>query len=70
MKERNGEKVGGGFFVFRRGKKTNRISAKNTLPFEHPTFEAAKTEAERLTSLHQRERFAVFQQIHVTEPEQ
>lgn len=47
-KERTGEKIGGGYFVFRRGDDTKRIRP-NSWPFEHPTEEAAVTEAERLS---------------------
>lgn len=62
--QRDGEMIGGGFFVFRRGKTTGRISrgALNTLPFEHPTLDAATAEADRLAGLYPGETFAVFQQ--------
>lgn len=70
MKERTkfGEKIGGGFFVFRRGKRTGRISAGNSLPLEHASLGAAVAEADRLTDIKPGERFAVFQQVHETEP--
>jgi hypothetical protein len=62
-KERKGEKIGGGWFVFRRGKKTGRIACKrNALPFEHPTFYAATMEAERLASVYKGERFVVLRE--------
>ncbi len=60
-KERKGEKVGGGFFVFRRGKKTGRIGCKrDALPFEHPTLAAAEAEAVRLANLYKGETFVII----------
>jgi hypothetical protein len=64
MKPRPGEKVGGGFFVFRRGKKTGRVSVRpGTLPFEHADFYAAKAEAQRLAKKHPGEKFVVVAQV-------
>lgn len=61
MKPRKHEQIGGGFFVFRRGKKTGRISVRTTvLPFEHPSYEAAEAEALRLADIHRGETFQVF----------
>lgn len=58
---RPGEVIGGGFFVFRRGKRTGRVGCRpNALPFEHPTYESAKKEADRLSSLCPGETFVVF----------
>lgn len=42
------EEIGGGHFVFKRGRKTGRIENRG-IPFEHPTLEAAINEAARLT---------------------
>jgi hypothetical protein len=47
---RDGESIGGGYFVFRRGDSTGRIRPGET-PFEHPSLEAATTEAARLAVL-------------------
>lgn len=58
-KEREGEKIGGGFFVFRRGRKSGRIRAPEW-PFEHPTFEAAFAEMERLKEQYPTSKFAVM----------
>lgn len=61
---RPGEKIGGGFFVFRRGKKTGRVGVRPaTTPFEHPDFYAAKAEANRLAKKHRGERFVVVAQV-------
>jgi hypothetical protein len=46
---RKGEKIGGGFFVFRRGKKTGRVGVTSSLPYEHPSLSSAVAEAERLS---------------------
>jgi hypothetical protein len=54
-----GEKIGGGFFVFRRNKESGRIQPGN-LPFEHPTAAAALEEAKRLAAKHPGETFQVF----------
>jgi hypothetical protein len=50
---RRNEKVGGGHFVFKRGRTTGRIKigAIGSLPFEHPDYASAHTEARRLHDL-------------------
>ncbi len=50
-KPRNGEEVGGGHFVFRRGDSTGRIRPC-MWPFEHPSYDSALVEAARLHSEH------------------
>lgn len=55
-----GEVVGGGYFVFRRGKQTGRIASGNNLPFEHPNEGAARDEAYRLAEKHLGEQFVVL----------
>jgi len=60
--ERAGEKIGGGFFVFRRGKKSGRVRAPEW-PFEHPTLEAAETERNRLCDKFPGEWFVVFRGV-------
>lgn len=55
-----GEVVGGGYFVFRRGKKTGRIASANLLPFEHATEGAARGEAYRLAEANLGEQFVVL----------
>jgi hypothetical protein len=57
---RRGEKIGGDWFVFRRGKRTGRIGIATQFPFEHPTREAALTEARRLADLTPGETYQVF----------
>lgn len=54
--QRHNEKVGGGYFVFRRGTTTGRIKTGHIkhgkIPFEHPSLESAVTEAARLADLY------------------
>lgn len=58
---RKNEVIGGGFFVFRRGKHTGRVSVATTLPYEHGSFEQALAEATRLAKLCPGETYEVFQ---------
>jgi hypothetical protein len=66
-----GEVVGGGFFVFRRGKRSKRLRFKQDaingvavfLPFEHPDMDAALREAARLAHRNPGENYFVFQQV-------
>lgn len=48
---RQSEEIGGGHFVFKRGRRTGRIENRG-IPFEHMTVEAALDEAARLTVEH------------------
>lgn len=57
---RKNEIIGGGFFVFRRGKKTGRIG-RTKFPYEHGSFASAMAEATRLAALCPGEKFEVFQ---------
>ncbi len=59
---RSGEKIGAGFFVFRRGDSTNRIRPSQ-LPFEHPSKEAALAEAVRLAGVRPGYSFDVFERV-------
>lgn len=59
--QRNGELIGGGHFVFRRGDDTKRIRPCEW-PFEHPDFESAMSEASRLAATYGGE-FEVFARI-------
>lgn len=68
-RKKTGEVIGGGYFVYRRGKKTNRISIASKLPFEHPSFEAAVREADRLHSLMPNEKFAVIGEMYRIGPD-
>jgi hypothetical protein len=58
---RKNEVIGGGFFVFRRGKHTGRVSVATTLPYEHGSFGQALAEATRLATLCPGETYEVFQ---------
>ena len=59
-----GEVVGGGYIVFRRGKKTGRVGIKkNSICFEWPSYQTARAEANRLEQLNPGERFVVFRQV-------
>ncbi len=61
--ERPNEKIGGGFLVFRRGKKTGRVGVRyDTMPFEHPDRAAAEKEVRRLMEQHPGERFTIWQE--------
>lgn len=46
-KARNGEKIGGGFFIFRRHRKSGRIHP-SPWPFEHADAESAVAQAKKL----------------------
>lgn len=65
MKERTdkGEKIGGGFFVHRRGRRSNRIHAA-PLPFEHATLMKAINECERLAALNPGAHYVVVAQCY------
>ena len=64
-----GEVIGGGHFVFRRGKKWNRVrfvlpKGGQIVPFEHATLESALAECERLSKLNPGQKFGIFSQVH------
>ncbi len=65
-KPRNGEEVGGGHFVFRRGDSTGRIRPC-MWPFEHPSYDSALVEAARLHKEHGGT-FEVFVRVGRVEP--
>lgn len=61
------EVIGGGHFVFKRGKRTGRIETgagrfSGGIPFEHGTLESALNEAARLTIEHGGQ-FDVFSRV-------
>ena len=59
-----GEVVGGGFMIFRRGKKTGRIGIKrNSIAFEHGDLVSVQAEVNRLEEVHPGEKFVIFMQI-------
>ena len=68
-RKRKGEVIGGGYFVYRRGKRTGRISIASKLPFEHPSFEAALQEADRLHALEPKESFGVMCEMYRISPQ-
>ena len=56
-----GEVVGGGYLIFRRGKKTGRVGYKpHSMPFEHGSYESAKKEVARLEEANPGEKFHIF----------
>lgn len=59
---RDGERIGSGFIVFRRGKGSGRLRCPE-YPFEHPNLAAAQAERDRLSALHPGETFIVFAAI-------
>lgn len=62
---RKHEAIGGGFFVFRRGRRTGRVGIRSTMPFEHPDYASAVREAARLAKM-TGETFEVFQTTGTT----
>lgn len=56
---RDGETIGGGYIVFRRGGRSGRVRCPEW-PFEHPTYESATTERDRLAGKYPGETFQVF----------
>lgn len=64
MKERKHEKIGGGFVVMRRGKRTGRISVRpGKPPFEHPSRDSAEIEAMRLAEANPGETYVIMEQV-------
>lgn len=63
MKPRDGEKIGGGFLVFRRGKRSKRVRAA-AFPFEHPSLMKAIAECERLAAAYPGERYVIVGQCY------
>ncbi len=59
--ERDGETIGGGWWVFRRGDGTSRIRPSHW-PFEYASEEAAAVEAKRLAAANPGETFIVVGQ--------
>lgn len=60
-KARDGETIGGGFWVFRRGDDTGRIRPA-LWPFEYGTYDEAFSQASRLAEAHRGYEFIVVQQ--------
>ena len=59
--ERKGEQVGGGFWIMRRGDRTDRIRP-STFAFEHPSYDSAKLELDRLAEAHPEGKFIIVSQ--------
>ena len=60
-KTRRNEVIGGGYIIFRRGKKTGRIGVKpHCLVFEHGSYESAQKEVARLEEVNPGEKFHIF----------
>lgn len=59
-----GEVIGGGYIIFRRGKKTGRVGYKpHSYPFEHGSLESAEKEVQRLMDENPGERFSIFVEL-------
>lgn len=65
-KARPEETIGGGFFIFRRGRNTGRVQAPEW-PFEHPNRESAEAEAAKLAQRFPGEVFEVFGRVSPAE---
>ena len=70
FKPRQGEVIGGGYFVFRRGDSSGRIRPSDW-PFEYDTLVAAQTQAELLAKRRPGYAFEVFARLarHLTSTE-
>lgn len=68
---RLGEEIGGGYIIARRESTNGRIKISATLPFEHPSMEAAQTEAQRLSEKYPGQTYIVLGQMYgvITETE-
>jgi len=56
------EKIGGGYFVFRRHRGSQRI-APAKLPFEYSTIEAASAQADKLAYMFPGQKFDILQVV-------
>lgn len=72
-RKEKGEMVGGGYFVFRRGRSSGRIKINVEkspvgiwLPFEHASVDSAIRQAENLQAMHLNTTFCVLQQVYQT----
>lgn len=61
-KERPGEKIGGGYFVFRRGDGTGRIRPSQW-PFEYASLDEAAEQAKKLADANPGYRFDVVSAV-------
>lgn len=59
---RDGEEIGGGWFVVRRGRTTKRVKTVRWL-FEHPSFDSAKKEIDRLREKHPDQTFQILSSV-------
>ena len=63
-KERSGEKIGAGFVIFRRHRKSKRIAPNpNGYPFEHPDLDSATQEMLKLSAANPGKQYCIFQEI-------
>jgi hypothetical protein len=62
-KARNGEVIGGGYIVLRRGDDTGRVRPP-LWPYEHGTYDEAKAEANKLAAAQPGALFQVFAVLH------
>lgn len=59
---REGEEIGGGWLVLRRGRTTKRLKTVRWV-FEHPSFDSAKKEAQRLREAHPDQTFEILSRV-------
>lgn len=59
---REGEEIGGGWLVLRRGRTTKRLKTVRWV-FEHPSFEKAQEEAQRLREAFPDQTFEILSRV-------
>lgn len=64
QRTQSGDVVGGGFFVFRRGRTTGRVKIDpQKMPFEYASIEDALYAAREQSRAHRGVTFSIFQQV-------
>jgi hypothetical protein len=64
LKQRKGEKIGGGYIIMRRHTTSGRVKVNPTgMPFEHPDIISAMDEMRRLAHANPGKKFCILQQV-------